>query len=40
MAERGYKVSHAKAQIVETKVTYKNPPVALPHDSKTIASLG
>ena len=40
LAERGYKVSRAKAQMVETKVTYKNPPVALPHDSKTIASLG
>ena len=51
LAERGYKVSRAKAQMVETKVTYlavqithgsrrlsSNPPVALPHDSKTIAS--
>ena len=56
LAERGYKVSHAKAQMVKTKVTYlgvqithrsrrlssdwvqRTPPVALPHDSKTIAS--
>ena len=44
LAERGYKVSCAKAQMVKAKVTYlgvqitRNPPGALPHDLKTIAS--
>ena len=36
LAERGYKVSHAKAQMVETKVTYLGVQIA--HRSKRLSS--
>ena len=36
LAERGYKVSHAKAQMVETKVTY--PGVQITHRSRRLSS--
>ena len=36
MAERGYKVSHAKAQLVETKVTYLG--VQITHGSRRLSS--
>ena len=38
LAERGYKVSHAKAQMVETKVTYLG--VQITHRSKRLSSDG
>ena len=38
MAERGYKVSHAKAQMVETKVTYLG--VQITHRSRRLSSDG
>ena len=36
LAERGYKVSHAKAQMVETKVTYLG--VQITHGSRRLSS--
>ena len=36
LAKRGYKVSHAKAQMVETKVTYLG--VQITHGSKRLSS--
>ena len=36
LAERGYKVSHAKAQMVETKVTYLG--VQVTHGSRRLSS--
>ena len=36
LAERGYKVSHAKAQMVETKVTYLR--VQITHGSRRLSS--
>ena len=36
LAERGYKISHAKAQIVETKVTYLG--VQITHGSRRLSS--
>ena len=36
LAERGYKVSHAKAQMVETKVTYLG--VQITHRSRRLSS--
>ena len=36
LAERGYKVSHAKAQMVETKVTYLG--VQITHESRRLSS--
>ena len=36
LAERGYKVSHAKAQTVETKVTYLG--VQITHGSRRLSS--
>ena len=38
LAERGYKVSHAKAQMVETKVTYLG--VQITHGSRRLSSDG
>ena len=38
LAERGYKVSHAKAQMVETKVTYLG--VQITHESRRLSSDG
>ena len=35
LAERGYKVSHAKAQMVETKVTYLG--VQITHGSRKLS---
>ena len=36
LVERGYKVSHAKAQMIETKFTY--PEVQITHGSKRLSS--
>ena len=36
LAERGYKVSHAKAQMIETKVTYLG--VQITHGSRRLSS--
>ena len=38
LAERGYKVSHAKEQMVETKVTYLG--VQITHGSRRLSSDG